>query len=130
MRLSSDEAYGLSKAFRELAVALGDYRYARWDELTPAQRKALEDEEWSLLNHSSDLVTKAVGLTLDEADASLAKLQNSTGKARSAVKTLKTVKQVIEMATAAVGLAAAIVSKDIGAIGKNAKALFDAATPS
>lgn len=130
MRLRSDEAYELSKAFRELAVSLGDYRYERWDELTPAQRKALEDEEWSLLNHSSDLVTKAVGLTLDEADASLAKLQNSTRKARSAVKTLKTVKQVIEMATAAVGLAAAIVSKDVGAIGKNAKALVDAATPS
>jgi len=46
------------------------------------------------------------------------------------VKTLNDVRKVITVATASVGLAAAIVSKDPGAIAKNAKAVFDAATAS
>ena len=44
------------------------------------------------------------------------------------MKTLKEVGKVINVATAAVALAAAIVSKDPGAIAKNSKAVFDAAT--
>ena len=128
MPLSSDDAFALSKAFRDLSVAVGDIRMARWASLTPDTRRALEDEEWSLLNASSDMVTKAVGLTLDETDPTGQKIQAATTAAAKAVKTLKEVGKVINVATAAVALAAAIVSKDPGAIAKNSKAVFDAAT--
>jgi hypothetical protein len=128
MPLSSDDAFALSKAFRDLSVAVGDIRMARWASLTPDTRRALEDEEWSLLNASSDMVTKAVGLVLDETTASAKKIQAATGQARDAVKRLHDVGKVIDVATAAVGLAAAIVSKDPGAIAKNVKNVYDAAT--
>jgi hypothetical protein len=128
MPLSSDDAFALSKAFRDLSVAVGDIRMARWASLTPDTRQALEDEEWSLLNASSDMVTKAVGLVLDETTASAKKIQAATGQARDAVKRLHDVGKVIDVATAAVGLAAAIVSKDPGAIAKNVKNVYDAAT--
>ena len=49
-------------------------------------------------------------------------------RAAKAVKTLKEVRKVITIAAAAVGLAAAIASKDPDAIAKNAKAVLDAAT--
>jgi hypothetical protein len=76
--------------------------------------RPLEDEEWSLLNASSDLVTKAVGLVLDETAASVDRIQASTAAAERAVRTLHDVRKVIDVATAAVGLGAAIVSKDPG----------------
>jgi hypothetical protein len=126
--LSSDDAFALSKSFRDLSVAIGDIRMAQWASLTPETRRALEDEEWSLLNASSEMVTKAVGLVLDESAASAKKIQAATGEARAAVKRLHDVAKVIDVATAAVGLAAAIVSKDPGAIAKNVKNVFDAAT--
>ena len=88
----------------------------------------LEDEEWSILNASSDMVTKAVGLALDESDPAAKRVQGATASALKAVKTLKDISKVIGVATATVGLAAAVISKDPGAIAKNAKAVFDAAT--
>ncbi|HYS94554.1 MAG TPA: hypothetical protein VEL48_14060 [Candidatus Acidoferrales bacterium] len=128
MPLTSADALSLSKSFRDLSVAIGDYRFAHWDALSEADRKMLEDEEWSILNASSDMVTKAVGLALDESDPAAKKVQGATATALKAVKTLKDISKVIGVATATVGLAAAVISKDPGAIAKNAKAVFDAAT--
>ncbi len=128
MPLTSDDAFVLSKSFRDLSVSIGDFRFKNWRTLSEADRKTLEDEEWSLLNASSDMVTKAVGLTLDESQAGVQRVQGAAVAAQKAVKTLNEVRKVINVATAAVGLGAAIVSKDPGAIAKNAKAVFDAAT--
>ena len=128
--LTSDDAFALSKSFRDLSVALGDFRFAHWNTLSESDRTTLEDEEWSLLNSASDMITKAVGLTLDESQAGVARLKSATASAQKAVKTLNDVRKVITVATATVGLAAAIVSKDPGAIATNAKAVFDAATAS
>jgi hypothetical protein len=128
MPLTSADALALSKSFRDLSVAIGDFRFANWDALGEANRKLLENEEWSILNASSDMVTKAVGLALDESDPAAKKVQGATASALKAVKTLKDISKVIGVATATVGLAAAVISKDPGAIAKNAKAVFDAAT--
>jgi len=128
MPLTSADAFKLSKSFHDLSVAVGQYRFGNWNSLTDETRKTLEDEEWSLLNASSDMITKAVGLALDESDPGAQKVQAATAAATKAVKTVKNVGKVINITTASVGLAAAIVSKDPGAIAKNAKAVFDAAT--
>ena len=128
MPLTSADAFKLSKSFHDLSVSIGEYRFANWNTLSEGNRKTLEDEEWSLLNASSDMITKAVGLALDKSDPAAQKVQAATAAAQKAVKTLKEVGKVITIATAAVGLGAAIVSKDPGAIAKNAKAVFDAAT--
>jgi len=127
MALTAQEAFDLSKQFRDLAVTLGNYRFANWQTLTPTQRRDIEDEEWSLINASSDMITKAVGLALDESKSSLKAIKKSVSKAKGAIKKLKKVKQIISVAAAAVGLAAAIVSKDPGSIAKNAKLVLDAA---
>ena len=128
MPLTSADALSLSKSFRDLSVAIGDFRFANWDALGDANRKLLENEEWSILNASSDMVTKAVGLALDESDPAAKKVQGATASALKAVKTLKDSAKGLGVATATVGLAAAVISKDPGAIAKNAKAVFDAAT--
>ena len=126
--LTSDDALALSKSYRDLSVAIGDFRFKNWNTLSEGDRKALEEKEWELLNASTDMVTKAVGLTLDESAAAAKKVQGAAATAEKAVKTLKEVRKVITIAAAAVGLAAAIASKDPGAIAKNSKAVLDAAT--
>jgi hypothetical protein len=127
MPLSAGDAFELSKQFRELAINLGNYRFANWNTLTPTQRRDLEDEEWSLLNSSSDMTTKAVGLALEESEINVQSIKSSVGKAKRSIKKLEKVTKVINVATASVGLAAAIVAKDPGAIAKNAKLVIDAA---
>ncbi len=127
MPLSAEDAFELSKHFRDLSIHLGNYRFANWHSLTPAQRHDLEDEEWSLLNASSDMTTKAVGLALEECEIGGQDLTRSIGKAKRAIKKLEKVSEVLNIATAAVGLAAAVVAKDPGAIAKNAKLVVEAA---
>jgi hypothetical protein len=126
MPLNAEDAFELSKQFRDLAINLGNYRFANWNTLTPTQRRDVEDEEWSLLNSSSDMTTKAVGLALDESALNVQNITSSVGKAKRAIKKLEKVSAVIKVATAAVGLAAAIVAKDPGAIAKNAKLVIEA----
>lgn len=126
MPLTSDEAFVLSKQFRNFAITLGNYRFANWEMLTPTQRRDIEDEEWSLINSSSDMITKAVGLALDESETSVDSIKKSIKKAKSAIKKLEKVSHILTVAAATVGLGAAILSKDPGAIAKNAKLVVDA----
>ena len=126
MALKASEAFDLSKEFRDLAVSLGNYRFSKWKDLTPTQRRDLEDEEWSLLNSSSDMTTKAIGLALDESEINVKDIKKSVSTAKRAIKKLKKASKVINLATAAVGLAAAVVSKDPGAIAKNAQSVLKA----
>ncbi len=127
MALTAQEAFDLSKQFRNMAITVGNHRFAHWKTLTPTQRRDLEDEEWSLINASSDMITKAVGMALDESKSSIKLINKSVRKAKRSIKKLKKVSQIIAIASAAVGLGAAIVSKDPGSIAKNAKLVLDAA---
>ena len=128
MRLNSTQARELATGFRKLSVALGDFRFGNWSTLTPTQRRDLEDVEWSLLNSSSDMVTRAVGLALDETQVSLARLKSSTTKARTAVKRINKAKAILAIADLALGLAGAIASGNVPAIASSANDLYSAAT--
>jgi len=127
MPITAKDAFDLSKQFRDFAITLGNYRFSNWQRLTPTERRDIEDEEWSLINSSSDMLTKAVGLALDESETSVNSIKKSVKKAKSAIKKLKKVSQIITVAAATVGLGAAIVSKDPGSIAKNAKLVLNAA---
>lgn len=128
MKITSNEARALSKEFRELSISLGNHRFDHWEELTPGKRQQIEDLEWTLLNFASDLTTMAVGLTLDESKASMTKIKKSINKAKTAVKTLNDIKKIIKVAESGVQLAAAILSKDPGAIAKAIGNVYNNAT--
>jgi hypothetical protein len=130
MKLTANQARDLAQSFRSVSVSLGDYRFANWDSLTKAQRDAIEDAEWTLLNYSSDFVTQAVGLTLDDTKASLKNIQDTTTKAKKAVETIKTIKKVIVIAGAVIKLGAAIVSENPGVIAAAIGDLLSATTAS
>lgn len=128
MELTSADAFELSDRFRDLSREVGRWRTQHRNELDERQCQDLEGLEGRLLTHANELTTTAVGLVLDESETSAETLQGVTGRARDAVETLQTVGKVIAAAAAAVGLAGAIASKDVGAIGRYSKALYDAAT--
>ena len=125
-KLTAQEAFLLAKSFRDLSVSLGDYRFENWSQLTDKQKKTIEDAEWSLLNASADIRTVAVGLVLDETQLSYEKLQQTTSDAKKAVGLLENIRKVIGVAAAAVSLAGAIISQDLGAIVNTAKGLYEA----
>jgi hypothetical protein len=124
MPLTADDAFQLARNFREVAKQVGDTRTGKWDTLTPDQRQTLENDEWDLLASSMSMRTKAVGIVLEEAKTSLAKIVRVTDHARKAIKTLENVREAIGIASAVVTLAAAILSKDPQAIAKASQTLL------
>ena len=124
-KVTKDQARELAIAFREISVLLGDLRFANWGSLTAAQRRDLEDAEWTLLNYSSDFVTTAVGIALEELDADLKAIKDATKKAKTVVKKIETVKDVLTVVSGLVVLGGAIASKNPGAIASAAGDLFN-----
>jgi len=127
MPITKDQARELARAFLAMSHTLGEFRFDNWDDLTPAQRKSVEDAEWSLINLSSDLTTAAVGIALDDMQPDLKALQDATAKAQAVIADIQRVKDVLALATKAIALGGALISRNPGAIGEAAKGLFDAA---
>jgi hypothetical protein len=116
MVLTADDARNIADAFRQISVAVGQYRFSNWNALSNSQRGELEDSEWTLLNYSSDFITQAVGLTLNDAQGDLQKLLDATKQAASAVSTIASINKVISITGAVMKLGAAIASENPGMI--------------
>lgn len=116
--LTAQHALELARSFREASTALGDYLYApgTWPSLPEAQRDTLRSLEVTLLNVATDLVTQAIGKVLDDAQQSVGDLLAITQQAKDAIGRIEDVKQNIAIATALIGLAAAISAGSAGAI--------------
>lgn len=116
--LTADDALKLSAQFRNASIALGDYLYApeNWPKIPEKDRATLQSLEVTLLNVASDLVTRAVGIIILEAEAGVADLVEATGQARDVIKTIDNVTRTITVVTAMIGLAAVIPTGNAGAI--------------
>lgn len=126
--LTPDQARQLAAAFHDLALGVGSYRFAKWDNLTDDQRQKLENLQWTLLNYSSDFATVAIAATLAELPPILANIKNATTQATAAVKTIATIDKVVRVASSLAVLGGAIVSGNPSAIGDAAQSVIGAAT--
>ncbi len=119
--LTSEQAFQISQAYYELAVKIGNYRYAKWDDMTPEERQKLGSYENSLLRQSSDFNQKSVVLLLTAPKTQIAvkNITETTKELTKAVKTLKSINKILGIAAAAFTLGGAIISG-------NPKAILDA----
>jgi hypothetical protein len=124
--IDADEALQLAKDYNQSANVVLDFRNNNWDTLSPEQRLVLGNLGGSLLDHSQDLITYAVGKILDDTQASLADIRQATADANQAIKAITAIKQVITIATALVTLAAAIYTENPSGIAAAVKGVVDA----
>jgi hypothetical protein len=115
-KLTADDALALAKAFREASTALGDYLYANWAKISESNRNKLRSLEMTLLNLATDLATQAVGIALDEGQCNLKALTDATKEAKKALEKIESAKNAIKVATALIGLAAAIPTGNLESI--------------
>jgi|SRR5215472_11034984 len=108
--LSSDQAYQLANQFHDLSVAVGNWRFDQWDELSATQRKRLEDLQWTLMNYSSDFTAQAIDLVVQDLQATLSNITGATTQANKAIANIKLVSKVLVIAASATVLGAAIMS--------------------
>ena len=107
-KITQADALALAKTFKASALTVGQFQLDQWDMLSKSQRHALANSEFALLDHSQNLITGAVGLRLDEAQASLAAIQQATALANQAIQRISDVKKVLAIATVLVALGTVI----------------------
>jgi len=115
-KLTSDQAFVLAQAFHDLSVEIGNFRFRVHQDLTPAQRQRLQDQQFDVLNTSSQLNALSISLALDDLQETLDDISAATTRMNKAIKKLKDIQKVIAIATAAVTLGGAIISMNPGAI--------------
>lgn len=120
MTISQNQARDLAEMYLKLSHELGEYRFAKWNEIAPAERQIIENAEWDLLNYSSSFITAAVGIALANMDEDLDAIKRAIGSAREAIKKIEEVKDVMHVTTAIIVLGGAIASRNPSAIAKAA----------
>ena len=127
-KLSSDQAYELANEFHDLSVAVGNYRFDQWDDLSAAQRKRLEDLQWTLMNYSSDFTAQALNFVVDDLQGTVDKITGATANANKAIANIKLVSKVLAIAASATVLGAFIMSGNADGALKAADDLLKAVT--
>jgi len=80
-----------------------------------------------LLNYSSDFITSAVGIALQDMQEDLNAISEATTKAKRVIATIDTVKDVLNVTAAVIVLGGAIASQNPAAIASAAGDLFNTA---
>ena len=118
MSLTSNQAFDLADRFRKFSAAIGEYKSKHRDRLSDTEFDKLDKLQVDILLRSMKIRTKAVGLLLDEADASLKRLNEVTKQARATIKAIDNTKKIISIATSVFELGVAVASGKPGEIVK------------
>ena len=107
-KLTQDQARTLAEDFFEISKAVGDYRFAHFDDLTLDQLNALHSLQQQLSNQSNHFTAVAIEITLDDLQPTLDRINQITEQVNKAITTLNDIRRVVTIATSIVSLGAAI----------------------
>lgn len=107
-----EQVLKLSDYFYQLGTALGEYISENKPGLKDEERNNLVDAQIELLQFSGKINQIGVALILEDMQQSVARMNEITEAVKKTVKKALVVQDVIDMATALVGLGTAIISKD------------------
>jgi len=125
-KISNEDVADLEKQYTESANSLGTFLINNFATLTPDQRNSLRNQGIALINQVQELETHAVGVILDDTQASLNQIKQATKDANQAIKTVNSFKNAITIATSLVTLSASIYAGNIGGIASALQGLLEA----
>ncbi|GAB3769659.1 hypothetical protein GCM10028818_06070 [Spirosoma horti] len=116
MELTADQARTLARSYFDLAQALGEYRFDKFDALTASKRKKIEEFERALLDSSTAFTSLAMSISLADLEPVLARVGEVTTTMKDNINELQKVDRVLKIAGSAVQLAGAILTGNPTAI--------------
>ena len=114
--LTAQQADELANQALSLKVAVGEFRNCFFDTLTPEQRDGLRTLAIELGDEVDHLTAVAIKWSLADLQGTIGNLRNITNGVNNAVARMSDVRKVITVATALVGLGAAVASASPGAV--------------
>ena len=125
--LNADDARKLARSFYDLAGKLGKFRFDNWTRMQDDERAQLEKVEWALLTQSSELATRAILISTDDLDESLAEISRATKRMTRELQRIEDAKKVLRIANKALRLGEALLTGNAVAIANAASAAISAA---
>jgi len=125
-KITAAQALQLAKDYNQSANNIGEFRLKNWDKLSAEERLVLGNTGRTLLDHSQDLITYAVGKILDDTEASLNDIRQATADANQTIETINDIKKVINIGAALVSLAAAIYTENPAGIAQAVRGVVSA----
>ena len=114
--LTSKQVGDLAKQFTDLATIVQEYLQANGSSMSPPEYKRIALLICDLSDISNELLTKAVGLIIENAKKSVADIEKATTQAKEAIGHLKDIQHTISLLTAVIGLGTAIMTGNITTI--------------
>lgn len=121
---TAEQAFELADGYRRTADAMTSRLLDSWAELEASERATMQAQAGALLAAAIEVRVRAMGLLLDEVEASVTVLLRATSKANAAIKALDSAKGVIRVSTAVLAVAGAIGTQNPGAVAGTLAALL------
>ncbi|WP_194776564.1 hypothetical protein [Pararhodonellum marinum] len=110
--LTAEQVNELGRFFLDAGDAVGQYLRENIQSLSTEEMLELRQLSRSLIFRADAMFTQSAGLVVDEAEASLSKIQTVHEKIEGTLKSLKSIEKAIEFTAAIVVLGAALMSKN------------------
>jgi hypothetical protein len=111
--LTKEQLEDLARQFTEVATIIKEYQMANCASMSPEQHRRIALLICDLSDVSNYLITKAVGLIIENAQNSLIEIKNATTQAKKAIGHLRDIQHTISLITAVVGLGTAVMTGNL-----------------
>lgn len=113
--LTAEDAEKIADGLLQFEGSLQQY-VAENPDLSNDEKMKMEKLQEDVHLRAEQIYTAAVGLIIDDAQASLEKIQQTTQAAKDAIRNLQIVQEVIDIAAGVIKIGASVASGDIGDI--------------
>lgn len=110
-KLTARQVKELARHFFAVAQSVTEFREARWNQLSRSQHQQLSRLQWSVYNHTDDLLALSSVMALDEVEETISRVDKATQRAARTLKTTEDVNRVIGIATQVIRLGGAVISQ-------------------
>jgi len=124
--LNSQQLIEIAKQLKVIARSINDFQIDNWNNLTTEQFNHLNKTERHILLTVQDLIARSVTVLAENSEDLISMIKEATDKVETSLKQIENINKAIEIATASVFIASAIISQNPSAISLSLQGLAEA----
>ncbi|MAC94211.1 MAG: hypothetical protein CMC96_01785 [Flavobacteriales bacterium] len=124
--LNSQQLIEIAKQLKVIARSINDFQIDNWNNLTTEQFNRLNKTERDILLTVQDLIARSVTVLAENSEDLISMIKEATDKVETSLKQIENINKAIEIATASVFIASAIISQNPSAISLSLQGLAEA----
>lgn len=124
--LNSQQLIEIAKQLKVIARSINDFQIDNWNNLTTEQFNHLNKTERDILLTVQDLIARSVTVLAENSEDLISMIKEATDKVETSLKQIENINKAIEIATASVFIASAIISQNPSAISLSLQGLAEA----